>query len=75
MNLQKQIIIANKICNLCAKYNISWKMNLGGLTIYYDKSKNHGKWFPLASVSDAEELVLQIANTQSSNQSTLDMFA
>lgn len=48
-------------------------MDLAGVTVYYHNSTD-GVWFPLATVEKAEELILEMANSDDASQSTLDKY-
>lgn len=74
ITLQKQMAKANKVCEICKKYHIRWRLDTNGITIYYNNNDYSGMWFHINSVELAEELVLSIANSCSTSQDTLDRY-
>ena len=73
MNLYKTVAKCNEVCLLCQKYNIRWRMNLAGITIYHYTNDIEGKWFPLVKHSECMAYVLDLINHNTS-QSTLDQW-
>lgn len=74
VKLTDLIIKGNQVTMLCKKYNIRWKMNLAGVTVYRSKYDTEGVWFPLASVDKAIPLIMEMANVNSTSQSSLDQW-